>query len=113
MLAPLAGFVRLPGRTLRLLAQDFSGLQRRNPRFVAWRRTWGHAIDARLVVDAPDPCRPAVLVDKSRGLHILDRERWLGHALTSGAELRALNLEFDAFWQHAEAGFAPTTLGLG
>ncbi|MBY0466308.1 MAG: hypothetical protein K2W33_15325, partial [Burkholderiales bacterium] len=35
------------GRRLYLLARDFKRLQAHQPRFVTWRRTWDHLIEAR------------------------------------------------------------------
>ena len=34
------------GRHLRLLAQDFGPLRRLHPRFVQWRVTWAHLVEA-------------------------------------------------------------------
>lgn len=35
------------GRRLTMLATRYDEVQRRQPRFVAWRKTWGHIIDCR------------------------------------------------------------------
>jgi hypothetical protein len=40
------GVASLPQRRLVLLAHQFGTLERLHPRFVAWRRTWAHAVDA-------------------------------------------------------------------
>src|SRR5437762_3131748 len=36
-----------PHHRLLLLAQHYDEIQRRHPRFVQWRRTWSHVVDAR------------------------------------------------------------------
>ena len=40
------------GRRLTLLANRYDAFQRHHPRFVAWRRTWDHLVEAR-VCDEP------------------------------------------------------------
>src|SRR5205814_697130 len=42
------------GRRCTLLAQHYDGVVRRHARFVAWRKTWSHIIEARACVSA-DP----------------------------------------------------------
>ena len=37
------------GRHMILLASRYDEVQRLHPRFVSWRRTWGHIIDCRVL----------------------------------------------------------------
>ena len=42
----LTAFLRRPGRRLRVIAHQFGPMVQRHPRFVKWRKSWSHALDA-------------------------------------------------------------------
>jgi hypothetical protein len=111
-LEALTRFVQLPERRVVLIGSRFDGVQRANPRFVAWRRNWAHAVLALT------PCEPGqelptwLFADRSIGLRVLERVRWRGRVIGDGPELQRLADEIDAFAQRCEPTFPATTLGL-
>jgi hypothetical protein len=108
----LTSFVRLPGRTVLVIGRRFDGVARRCPRFVAWRRTWGHAVDVRRPVDDEARCPTLLLVDRMLSVELLDRVRWRGRVSQNDPRTMVLSDEIDAFAQRTEPTFGATTLGL-
>jgi len=116
-LAALTAWAR-QGRHLFLLAQQYDDVVRRHPRFVGWRRDFGHCVTARaadpeLKLDgAPDSLLLAAGANGSLSLRLFDRHLWRGEvSLDAGQRVRALEW-FDAVAQRSSESFAPTTLGL-
>jgi hypothetical protein len=106
------------GRRLHLLALQYDDLARRHPRFVRWRRDYGHCVTARAVEPevrleaAPESLLVAVGSEVCVSLRLFDRHLWRGE-LSLDAEQRLRGLEwFDALAQRSSEAFAPTTLGL-
>jgi len=112
VLDALVAFARLPGRRVLLLARRFDIVQRRCPRFVDWRRTWGHVIDACRPVDDQTDLPTLLLVDRRLAVHVADRLRWRGQVLDGAARVQLWAEEVDAFAQRTEPAFAVTALGL-
>ena len=112
LIGALIGFARQPGRRLRLLARRYDIVQRDCPRFVAWRRTWGHVIDARRHPDETSALPSLLLVDRRCALQIEDRETWRGQVRGDAAHVHRCGDSVDALLQRAEPAFAQTTLGL-
>lgn len=117
VLASLSAWAR-PGRTLHLLAMQYEDLARRHPRFVRWRRDFGHCVSARAVDPelrlqaAPEGLLIAVGAENSLTLQLFDRHLWRGElSLDSAQRLRGQEW-FDALAQRSSDSFAPTTLGL-
>ena len=54
-LAQLTRWARVTGRELVMIARDWPVIERRHPRFVAWRRDWAHVIQCLV----PDEARTA------------------------------------------------------
>jgi hypothetical protein len=108
----LTSFVRLPGRQVVLYGRNFDGVQRRCPRFVSWRRTWGHAIEAFRPPEETPGSPTLVLVDRTLAVHLIEKSRWRGRVIDGGAQIHLLAEELDAFAQRAEHAFAASTLGL-
>jgi hypothetical protein len=111
LLEALTGFARQPGRQLQLLACRYDILSRDCPRFVTWRRIWGHAVDARVPEDGV-VLPSQVLVDRRKALRIDDRAAWRGVLIDQAPEVHRLRQSCDALLQRADPGFAQTTLGL-
>jgi hypothetical protein len=117
----LMPWLRLPQRRLVLLASSYAGWRSRQPRFVAWRRDWSHAIDTLRWPEA-DAERPAalptsVLVDDRQTVLVLhDRLHWRGRLHDSSAESQAtaaaLRQTIDALAQRSAPDLPPTELGL-
>ena len=112
LLDNLTAFVRLPGRTVLMLGRGFEALPMRCPRFVAWRRIWGHAIDVRRPVDDELRCPTLLLLDRHAVVELLDRLHWRGRVLQADAGARVRAEEVDALAQRSEPTFGATTLGL-
>jgi len=108
----LTVFVRAPQRRLTLIGERFDGLRLHRPRFVEWRRTWAHAVQAW----TPEPGAPAVptlLVDDGPLiLRLQDGERWRGWVGRDPHEARRARDELEALLQRSEAAFPVTTLGI-
>lgn len=107
-----------PGRELHLLAMQYDDLMRRHPRFVRWRRDYGHCVSARAVEPehrleaAPEALLVATGLDGWLTVRLFDRHLWRGE-LSRDASPRQRALEwFDAAAQRSSDSFAPTTLGL-
>lgn len=101
-----------PGRRCTLLARRYDELMRTQPRFVAWRRTWSHLIDARACPGADALDLPSALWSPGWVMQRLDHERFTGY---SGGEpaRRLLLRESLKEWLHKSApAFPATTLGL-
>jgi len=107
-----------PGRRLHLLALQYDDLARRHPRFVRWRRDYGHCVTARAVdpefrLDGgPESLLLAVGPDACLSLRLFDRHLWRGEVSLEVSQ-RQRGLEwFDAAAQRSSESFAPTTMGL-
>lgn len=110
--ASLTAFARLPGRELVLLASSFDAMQRQCPRFVVWRRVWGHAVAAWRPAD-DEVSLPSVLVaDRTIAVELLDRVDWRGRVLSDDRRIHRLADEIDVFLQRCEPTFGASTLGL-
>lgn len=108
----LTPYARQPGRRIHLLAARYDRLRRACPRFVAWRRTWGHVIDARSPADDGPLLPSAVLVDLSWGAWLLDAENRVGKWSDTRRELHRLHESFLGRWERATPDFAQSVLGL-
>ncbi|MBD3894038.1 hypothetical protein [Hydrogenophaga sp.] len=100
------------GRSLHLLACDYSALRLQQPRFVQWRQTWSHLVQARACDRAWAGDLPSAIWSSAWTLERLDRV----HAsllASRGAERRVLLAErLDHWWQRAGPSFSTDTLGL-
>jgi hypothetical protein len=100
------------GRRLRLLARDFSALRQQHPRFVQWRTTWAHLIEAHVVSQASPHEIPSVIWTPGWTLERLDPVRSSMVAERSAERRVALRERLDDWWAKGRPGFAATTLGL-
>ncbi len=118
--ASLTAFVRLPGRELVLLGRSFDAMQRRCPRFVGWRRSWGHAVAVWRPSDEEVSLPSVLLADRVLAVELLDRVDWRGRVMTDVradvlSDLRRIQRladEVDVFLQRCEPTFGASTLGL-
>jgi len=102
-----------PQRRLTLIAQHYDEVHRRHPRFVEWRRVWGHLVDARIPAELQAGDHPTLLlVDEVAGLRLLDPLHWRGLVSREPGQLRLQHQELDAISQRSVPGFAATILGL-
>lgn len=100
------------GRRLRLLAFDYRSLQALHPRFVAWRRTWDHLVEARA-------CRHLSAVDVPSMMWM---PGWAFQRLgvthesvicgSDAGERTRIWQTLDALWVRSSSAFPASTLGL-
>jgi hypothetical protein len=102
-----------PGRRLTVLLADDAPLQRLHPRWVAWRRTWGHLVEVWVVEPelAGGLCGWALSPGRC-GVEILDpaigRARWVRDPVALQTALHLLQV-----WkERAQPGLAVHPLGL-
>lgn len=100
------------GRHLRLMAQDFSPLRQMHPRFVQWRVTWSHRVEAHALASATTGEVPSALWSPGWTLERLDPLRCVGVSTVDGARRVALRERLDNLWIQGRPSLAPTTLGL-
>ena len=108
----LTAFLREPGRRLVCLGRDYEALRVRAPRFTAWRRTWGHALDVLSPADEETALPCLAVADRALGVFVRDRETASGRARVDHPDVVRAALELDAWTQRSVPAFAPTTLGL-
>lgn len=112
VLEALTQWLRPAGRSLTLLARDYEAVQRRLPRFAAWRRPWMHRISAWRLADDQLPPEPAWLWSRTAGVRWHDNVHWRGLLVQDRAALVQWREQTDALLQHAEAGWPVSPLGL-
>ncbi len=100
------------GRRCTLLARQWDEVIRRHARFVSWRSTWSHIIEARACSSA-DPLEiPSAIWSPGWVMQRLDPERSNGYC-GAEPERRLLLRENLAEWLgKSSPAFAATTLGL-
>jgi hypothetical protein len=111
--AVLTPWLKQPGRRLVLLAHRYDELPRRQPRFVAWRRLWAHAVEAWSPQEGDAVELPTLLFDDQRvAVHLIDRVHWRGRAEIDARAVRLWCERVDAVLQRSEPSFAANALGL-
>lgn len=100
-------------RRLTLLAEDFSELARRHPRWVEWRQTWAHVVHCRTNTELEPGQMPTILLAPGLlSVRLSDPIHHRGQRSHDAAEgLRCREL-FDAVLQRSEEGFPASTTGL-
>jgi len=100
------------GRSLHLLARDYSVLRQMHPRFVQWRVTWGHLVEAQACASASAGELPSVLWTPGWTLQRLDPVRCT-MVVSRDAERRvALQEQLQQWSLKGTPAFPATTLGL-
>lgn len=105
-------WARNGGQRMVIMAREYDTLQRLHPRFVTWRRTWGHLVDARLCSRADPLELPSALWTPYWFVVQLDHARATAVAGCDAERVAALRLRLDEWWLRSTAGFAADTLGL-
>ena len=100
------------GRTMRLMAREFSTLRQMHPRFVQWRTTWGHLIEVHAVPEASDHELPSVIWTPNWTLERLDPVRSMAVASRSAERRVALQERLEGWWHRGRPSFSASTLGL-
>ncbi len=100
------------GRRCTLLATGYDNVVRQQARFVNWRRTWDHIIDARVCRQIDPVNFPTLLWSPYWTLQLLDPVRCAG---VCGAEPERIVRDRELWhelMQVSSPGFPATTLGL-
>jgi len=100
------------GRSLHLLAQDFATLRQRHPRFVQWRVTWSHLVEARATGRAAGGELTSAIWTPGWTMERLDPKHNVVVATTDPTRRVALGESLDALWHRAAPSFPASTLGL-
>lgn len=100
------------GRVLHLLGQDFGPLRVQHPRFVQWRASWAHLIEARACTSASADEWPSAIWSPVWTLERIDAVHGVMLASRDAMRQVALAEKLDHWWQQGSASFPPTTLGL-
>lgn len=100
------------GRHMTLLASRYDEVLRHHPRFVAWRKTWGHIIDCRVWRAVAPVDFPSAIWSPAWSMHRVEPLHSVG---TCGSEReRRVQLKelLDEKIRNSAPGFASSTLGL-
>lgn len=100
------------GRTLQLIARDFRDLRERHPRFVQWRVTWSHLVEAHACSSAADGDLPSALWSPGWTMERIDPSRGTLLASHDAARRVALREQLNQWWQKGAPAFPASTLGL-
>ncbi len=112
-IALLTRWSRVSGRELVMIARDWSVIERRHPRFAAWRRDWAHVIQCLLPDEARTETLPTLWIDSDdQAVRVFDAAYWRGRAGFDRVDRQQAREDFDAIAQRAAPGFAAVTLGL-
>ena len=111
VLASLHAWARCGGH-LTLLAHSYDEVIRRQPRFVAWRKLWGHLIDCRVCRSVAASDFPSALWSPSWYLQRLDLPRSTGVCGTDRERGLQLHELLNERIRNSSSGFPASTLGL-
>lgn len=100
------------GRSMQLLAREYGTLRQLHPRFVQWRVTWSHLIEAHACPGASTDELPSVLWSPVWTLQRLDTQRASLVASPSAERRVALQERLQSWWQRGIPAFPASILGL-
>jgi hypothetical protein len=100
------------GRRCILLARRWDDARRLHARFVGWRQTWSHIIDARACPSADALEVPSAIWSPAFVLHRLDPERCNGVAGAEPDRRLAVRELLQEWLQKSSPAFPASTLGL-
>lgn len=100
------------GRSLHMLARDYSTLRQMHPRFVQWRITWAHLVEAQACASASAGELPSVLWSPTWTLQRLDPLRCTMVVSRSPERRVALQEQLQQWSHKGTPAFPASTLGL-
>ena len=100
------------GRQVTLLAKRYDEVVRRHARFVSWRSTWSHIVEARGCATADPLELPSAIWSPGWVMHRLDPERCNGYSGYEPERRLALRESLNEWLGKSSPAFAATTLGL-
>ena len=102
----------MSGRRCILLARRWDEVVRRHARFVRWRGTWAHIIDAR-ACRAADPLElPSAIWSPGWVMQRLDLERCNGYSGSEPDRRLTLREDLEEWLRQSSPSFPSNTLGL-
>lgn len=100
------------GRRCTLLARRYDGMVRRHARFVTWRKTWSHIIDARACASADPLDIPSAIWSPGWALRRVDPERCIGYCGSEPERRVLLRENLNEWLLKSSPSFPATALGL-
>ena len=100
------------GRRMVLLAKRYDDVVRRHARFVTWRRTWAHIIDARACAAADELELPSAIWSPHWVLERRELERSIGWSGSEPQRRLLLHESLKEWLLKSAPSFPATTLGL-
>ncbi len=100
------------GRTLTIVAAQYDSVVRLQPRFVNWRRTWGHIVDSRICRQIDAVNFPTVLWSPHWVVQRLDPVHASGIAGAEPERIVQIREMLQELLRVSTPGFPATTLGL-
>nr|WP_210546799.1 hypothetical protein [Rhodoferax sp. PAMC 29310] len=100
------------GRRLTLLATGYDEVHRHHPRFVAWRRTWGHLIEARVCDEPARGDVPSAIWSPAWFMHRTDPVHQSGLCGTDPALKARVREALSERLRASTTGFSASILGL-
>jgi hypothetical protein len=100
------------GRTFTVVAAQYDGVVRQHPRFVNWRRTWGHIVDGRICRQIDAANFPTVLWSPHWAVQRQDQVRGSGIAGAEPERIVQIREMLQELLRASAPGFPATTLGL-
>lgn len=100
------------GGQLSLLALDFRRVQQQHARFVQWRITWSHRVDARVAPRDLQEGFPTVMGHSGWAAQRTPSSQPVVLAFTQPARVQGVMTQWHALWDRSGPGFPSTTLGL-
>jgi len=100
------------GRRCTLLARRYDEVMRRHARFVNWRTTWSHIVEARGCASADPLELPSAIWSPGWVMQRLDPERSIGISGSEPERRLMLGESLQAWLQKSSPSFPASTLGL-
>lgn len=100
------------GRTITIVAAHYDGVVRQHPRFVNWRRTWGHVVESRICRQVDSLNFTTVLWSPHWAVQRLDPVRGSGIAGAEPERIVQIREMLQELLKISTPGFSATTLGL-
>lgn len=100
------------GRKCILLARRWDEARFRHARFVTWRQTWAHIIDARACPSADELELPSAIWSPAWALHRRDPVRSTGYCGREPERRVELREQIDEWLRRSTPSFPAGTLGL-
>jgi len=100
------------GRQITLLGRRYDEIVRRHARFVTWRRTWSHIVEARSCASADPLDLPSAIWSPGWVMQRLDPQRCTGVSGSEPERRLILRETLQEWLKKSAPAFPATTLGL-